>query len=353
MFLKHRYGVFKLINLKSDIFKDKSVCITGGTGSFGKKFVNYLLKNTNVKKVLIFSRDENKQYHLRLELNDKRVKFIIGDIRDREKVNFCLNGVDYIFHAAALKHVPTCENFPLEAVKTNIIGTENVIDGAIKNNVKKLIVLSTDKAAYPINAMGCSKMMMEKLIVSRSLETNNKTVICAVRYGNVLYSRGSILPLFIQQAKKNIPLTITDISMTRFLMRLDDAVNLILYSLKNGKSGDLFIYKAKSAKIVNLAKAVFKIIGKKEKIKIIGTRGGEKNHETLVTSEELTRSESHKNFWRIKPEFFLDKQYYFIKKLRKIKNISPFTSENATELNISEICKMLKNTDEVKRALTE
>lgn len=282
------------------MFKDKVLLITGGTGSFGNEVLKGFL-HTDIKEIRIFSRDEKKQDDMRKKYNNPKLKFYIGDVRDLSSVDTVMSGVDYIFHAAALKQVPSCEFFPLEAVKTNVIGTDNVLTSAISHGVEKIICLSTDKAAYPINAMGTSKAMMEKIIVAkaRQLGTEAKTKICLTRYGNVMGSRGSVIPLFYKLISEGKPLTITDPNMTRFMMTLADAVDLVVFAFKHGNQGDLFVQKAPAATIETLAAAVKTYKKSNVDIEIIGTRHGEKAHEVLVTSEEMSKSEDMGNFFRI------------------------------------------------------
>lgn len=282
------------------MFKDKVLLITGGTGSFGNEVLKGFL-DTDIKEIRIFSRDEKKQDDMRKKYNNPKLKFYIGDVRDMSSVDVVMKGVDFIFHAAALKQVPSCEFFPLEAVKTNVIGTDNVLTSAINHGVKKIICLSTDKAAYPINAMGTSKAMMEKIIVAkaRQLGEGAKTTICLTRYGNVMGSRGSVIPLFHKLIDEDKPLTITDPNMTRFMMTLADAVDLVIFAFKHGNQGDLFVQKAPAATIETLAAAVKKFKKSNADIVIIGTRHGEKAHEVLVTSEEMSKSEDMGNFFRI------------------------------------------------------
>ena len=278
----------------------KTLLITGGTGSFGNAVLRRFLQTDHFKEIRIFSRDEKKQDDLRKELNSDQVKFFIGDVRDPQSVENVVKGVDYIFHAAALKQVPSCEFFPMEAVKTNIIGTENVLNAAEKYEVKRVVVLSTDKAAYPINAMGISKAMMEKVTVAKSRNLNDaKTIVCITRYGNVMASRGSVIPLFIEQIKAKKHLTITDPNMTRFMMSLDDAVDLVWYAFENGKQGDLFVQKSPAATIEVLAKAIMKLMQIQTKIDIIGTRHGEKLYETLVNKEDMAKAEDLGQYYRI------------------------------------------------------
>ncbi|MFA6572451.1 MAG: polysaccharide biosynthesis protein, partial [Bacteroidota bacterium] len=282
------------------VFKDKVLLITGGTGSFGNAVLKRFL-DSSVKEIRIFSRDEKKQDDMRHVLQNPKVKFYIGDVRDKRSVDIAMKGVDYVFHAAALKQVPSCEFFPVEAVKTNVLGTENVLDSAIQHNIKNVVVLSTDKACYPINAMGISKAMMEKVAIAkgRALGVDSTTTICCTRYGNVMASRGSVIPLWIEQMKSDADLTITDANMTRFMMTLDDAVDLVLYAFKHGKNGDLFIQKAPAATLDVLANALIKLYHSDSKIKIIGTRHGEKLYESLVTREEMAKAEDMGDYYRI------------------------------------------------------
>lgn len=282
------------------MFKDKVLLITGGTGSFGNEVLKGFL-DTNIKEIRIFSRDEKKQDDMRKHYNHPKLQFYIGDVRDQSTLDIAMKDVDYIFHAAALKQVPSCEFFPMEAVKTNVIGTDNVLTAAIRNKVKKIICLSTDKAAYPINAMGISKAMMEKIIVAkaRQLGNDSETTVCLTRYGNVMGSRGSVIPLFYKLIQEGKPLTITDPHMTRYMMTLADAVDLVKFAFKNGNQGDLFVQKAPAAEIGVLAEAVKKYKGSNAETKIIGTRHGEKAHEVLVTREEMSKAEDMEDFFRI------------------------------------------------------
>lgn len=273
------------------MFQDKVLLVTGGTGSFGNAVVKRLLNENQFKEIRIFSRDEKKQDDMRKRYNDERLKFYIGDVREKDSLTHVLRGVDYVFHAAALKQVPTAEFFPMEAVKTNIIGTDNVLEVAIKSNVKKVVCLSTDKAAYPINAMGISKAMMEKTYIAKArIAQDTGTIICGTRYGNVMASRGSVIPLFFEQIKQGKPLTITNPKMTRFLMSLDDAVDLVLYAFEHGEPGDLFVQKSPASTIGDLAQAIIEITGSTHGTKIIGTRHGEKLYETLLTKEEYAKA---------------------------------------------------------------
>ena len=282
------------------LFKDKVLLITGGTGSFGNAVLRRFL-DSDIKEIRIFSRDEKKQDDMRHHLQNPKVKFYIGDVRDKRSVDGVMDGVDYVFHAAALKQVPSCEFFPIQAVRTNVLGTENVLDSAIMYGVKNVVVLSTDKAAYPINAMGISKAMMEKVAIAkgRQLGENGKTTICCTRYGNVMASRGSVIPLWVEQIKNGAPITITDPNMTRFMMTLDDAVDLVIYAFLHGKNGDLFVQKAPAATLNVLANALKKIYSSNAEIRVIGTRHGEKLYETLVTREEMSKAEDMGDYYRI------------------------------------------------------
>ena len=282
------------------MFKDKTILITGGTGSFGTAFLKKAVANKDFTEIRIFSRDEKKQDDLRKSLNDDRLKFYIGDVRDLASVSQAVKGADYIFHAAALKQVPSCEFFPIEAVKTNILGTENVLLSAESHEVKKVVILSTDKAAYPINAMGMSKALMEKVMIAKSRNLDDsKIIFCGTRYGNVMSSRGSVIPLFINQIKMGQPLTITDPEMTRFMMTLDNAVELVLFAFKNGKQGEMFVQKAPAAKVSVIAQALLELYDSKSQILEIGIRHGEKKYETLVTSEEMVKASDLGNYYSI------------------------------------------------------
>ena len=335
-------------------FKSSEViAITGGTGSFGRRITKAFLK-TEIGQIRIISRDEKKQEEVRNEFNDERLKFSICDVRDFDSVFNSLRGVDYIFHAAALKQVPSCEFFPLEAVKTNVIGAENVIRSAIMNNIKKMIMLSTDKAVYPINAMGQSKALMEKVLIAsgRNLTKKTDTSLALTRYGNVMASRGSIIPLVINQIKKSSDITITDPSMTRFLMSLDDSVDLVMYAFKNSKQGDLFIQKSPASTINDLVLALLKIFDAKNKIKIIGTRHGEKLYESLVSREEMIKSEDLGEYFRI-PADYRDLNYsnYFTEGNKDITNIEDYNSHNTTRLGVDETVELLLKLDYVQEQL--
>ena len=323
----------------NNLFKGRSLLITGGTGSFAKAMIDHVL-TTDISEVRVFSRDEKKQDDMRRTYRDDRLKFIIGDVREAASVDLGVDGVDYVFHSAALKQVPSCEFFPLEAVKTNIIGTENVLNSAIKNKVEKIICLSTDKAVYPINAMGISKAMMEKVFVAKS-RTSGKTKIIGTRYGNVMASRGSVIPLFYEQLKNDKPITITDSQMTRFMMTLQNAVELVLYAFKNGNSGDIFVQKAPSANIGQLAAVMKSIYKSNSKIKNIGIRHGEKMHETLLSKEERIVSEDIGKYYRI-PSDNRDLNYekYFDKGI-KTENKEEFNSYNTEKLSNKELGDLL------------
>jgi len=331
----------------------KKLLITGGTGSFGKAVLNRFLKSEDFSEIHIFSRDEKKQDDLRKKINSPKVKFIIGDVRDYNSVESAVQGVDYIFHAAALKQVPSCEFFPMEAVKTNIIGTDNVLRASEKCGVKKVVVLSTDKAAYPINAMGMSKALMEKVMVARSRDNNgNAQVFCGTRYGNVMASRGSVIPLFIDQIKKSEPLTITDPEMTRFMMTLDDAVDLVLYAFENGKPGDLFVQKAPAATIQTLVDALLELYNASNEIKHIGVRHGEKLYETLVNREDMVKAEDLGDYYRISADNRnLNYDQYFTDGDNRVSGIEEYHSHNTHRLNVDEMKQLLLKLNIVKKDL--
>lgn len=333
--------------------KDKVLLITGGTGSFGNAVLRRFLKTEYFKEIRIFSRDEKKQDDLRKEVNNDKVKFFIGDVRDPLSVEYAVKGVDYIFHAAALKQVPSCEFFPMEAVKTNIIGTENVLNAAEKYEVKRVVVLSTDKAAYPINAMGISKAMMEKVAIAKSRNLDDsKTVVCVTRYGNVMASRGSVIPLFLDQIKSGKPITVTNPNMTRFMMTLDDAVDLVWYAFENGKQGDLFVQKSPAATIEVLASAILELTGSNNEIKIIGTRHGEKLYETLVNKEDMGKAHDLGSYYCI-PADNRDLNYdkYFSQGDANIHEIEDYHSHNTDRLNIEQMKSLLMNLHEIKAEL--
>ncbi len=322
--------------------KNKTILVTGGTGSFGSKFIYALLK-TDIKKIIIFSRDEKKQDDMRKHYSNEKLKFIIGDIRDKDALLDATHGIDYIFHAAALKQVPSCEFYPLEAVKTNILGTENLLDAAISSNVKKVICLSTDKAVYPINAMGISKSMMEKIMVAKS-RVSSTTKICGTRYGNVLASRGSVVPLFVNQVKQNEPITITDPDMTRFIMTLDDAINLVLYAFENMTGGEIFVQKSPSSTIGDLAHAVLKMLNKeKHKIDIIGTRHGEKKYEALLSREEMSYADDKGDYFIVPPDLRdLNYEKFTEEGDNFLSEAEDYNSHNSSKLSINEITKILE-----------
>lgn len=328
----------------STLFTNKILLITGGTGSFGNAVLNRFL-DTDIKEIRIFSRDEKKQDDMRHALRNNKVKFYIGDVRDRRSIDTAMAGVDYVFHAAALKQVPSCEFFPMQAVRTNIYGTENVLDAAIDHKVKNVVVLSTDKACYPINAMGISKAMMEKVAIAkgRQLGSDAHTTICCTRYGNVMGSRGSVIPLWIEQIKSGKEITITDPTMTRFMMSLDDAVDLVLYAFSHGLNGDLFVKKAPAATLTVLAEALKLIYKADTTIRVIGTRHGEKQYETLVTREEMANAEDMGNYYRI-PADNRDLNYdkFFIEGQKEIATIDDYHSHNTVRLDVEGMKELLK-----------
>ena len=333
------------------MFKNKTLLITGGTGSFGNAVLNRFLKTDHFKEIRIFSRDEKKQDDMRTRLNDPKLRFYIGDVRDQNSVEKAMRGVDYVFHAAALKQVPSCEFFPLEAAKTNVFGTQNVIDAAGVNKVKKVICLSTDKAAYPINAMGISKALMEKVAIAASRNLTDTTV-CLTRYGNVMGSRGSVIPLFIDQLKQGKDLTITDPNMTRFLMSLDEAVELVLFAFENGNPGDLFVNKAPASNIGDLAQSLKEMLGLNNNIKIIGTRHGEKLYETLCTREEMMKAEDMGDFFRIPADNrSLNYSSYFSEGEKELSSIEDYNSHNTEQKNIEGIKQLLIKLDFVQQAV--
>lgn len=334
------------------MFKDKILLITGGTGSFGNAVLQQFL-DSDLREIRIFSRDEKKQEEMRLALNNDKLKFYIGDVRDYSSVSDAVRGVDFIFHAAALKQVPSCEFYPMEAVKTNVLGAENVMAAAIEHEVKRCVVLSTDKAVYPINAMGISKALMEKVMVAKSRICDpNKTVLCATRYGNVMGSRGSVIPLFIDQIKSGKPLTITDPTMTRFLMSLEESVALVIYAFTNAKPGDIFVQKSPASTVGDLATAVKELLKSNTEIKVIGTRHGEKLYESLVSREEMARSEDLGNYYRI-PADTRDLNYskFFVEGETKVSRIDDYTSHNTDRLDIPGVKKTLLKLDWVQKAV--
>jgi len=329
------------------MFKDKVLLITGGTGSFGNAVLNKFL-NSEIKEIRIFSRDEKKQHDMRVKLNTTKVKFYIGDVRDLRSIDVAMDGVDFVFHAAALKQVPSCEFFPIEAVKTNILGTENVLDSAIRNRVKKVICLSTDKAVYPINSMGMTKGVMEKVAIAKSRITS-ETIISITRYGNVLASRGSVVPHFIDQIKSSIDITVTDPNMTRFIMTLNEAIDLVLFAFYKGNSGDIFVQKAPASTIGTLANVMLDIFNSNLKINIIGTRHGEKLYESLLTREEFAVADDMGSHYRIKADN-RDLNYgkFYEEGNKKIEDYDEYHSHNAYRLNKDELKNILINLDLVK-----
>lgn len=334
------------------MFKGKTLLITGGTGSFGNAVLSRFLE-TDIGEIRIFSRDEKKQDDMRKRLKNKKLKFYIGDVRDYSSIEKAMHGVDYVFHAAALKQVPSCEFFPLEAAKTNVFGTQNAIDAAVANKVKSIICLSTDKAAYPINAMGISKALMEKVAVAASRNIpENATKVCLTRYGNVMASRGSVIPLFVDQIKQGLPVTVTDPNMTRFLMSLEDAVDLVIFAFLNGNQGDLFVNKAPASTIGDLAQALLDIFKSDSKVKVIGTRHGEKLYETLCTREEMQKAEDMGDFYRI-PADNRDLNYsrYYFEGETDISQIEDYHSHNTTRLTNDALKNLLLKLDYVKEQL--
>ena len=331
--------------------KNKTLLITGGTGSFGNAVLNRFLHTDHFKEIRIFSRDEKKQDDMRNQLKNDKLKFYIGDVRDYSSIERAMRGVDYVFHAAALKQVPSCEFFPLEATKTNVFGTQNVIDAAAANKVKKVICLSTDKAAYPINAMGISKALMEKVAIAAS-RNNTETTVCLTRYGNVMASRGSVIPLFLKQIKNGETLTITDPNMTRFLMSLEEAVELVLFAFEHGNPGDLFVNKAPAGTIGDLAQALKELCDADNEIKIIGTRHGEKLYETLCTREEMVKAEDMGDFYRI-PADNRDLNYaqYFSEGEQDVSVIEDYHSHNTEQLGVEKMKKLLMNLPLIKKEI--
>jgi UDP-glucose 4-epimerase len=334
------------------MFQNSTVLVTGGTGSFGQDFIRLLLHEHDPGEVVVFSRDEKKQHDMRLAFDDARLSFVIGDVRDRSQINSAMRGVDYVFHAAALKQVPSCEFFPMEAVRTNVLGTNNVLDAAEQNGVVKLIVLSTDKAVYPINAMGQTKALMEKLVLARAKSSRTTVKLCAVRYGNVLFSRGSVIPLFIEQIKSSQTVTITNPKMTRLLLPLADAVRLVTFAMEHGRQGDLFVRKAAAATIEDLCRALLNLFHASNDVRIIGTRDGEKMHEVLVTAEELARAEEFDEYYRIPASLERNYQKYFSQgDLAATFAREGYTSENAQRLTVKQIEQLLLTLPEVRGEL--
>ena len=334
-----------------EILNNKTIVVTGGTGSFGKTLVKKLL-DTDVNKIRIFSRDENKQDEMRNELSNNRLEFYIGDIREKGALDVCFTDADFVFHAAALKQVPSCEYFPFEAVKTNIIGSQNVLDSSIKNDIKNVVMLSTDKAVMPINAMGISKSMMEKLTFTYGFNQNShiKTIFNVTRYGNVMGSRGSVIPIFISKMINNQEISVTDVRMTRFMMSLEESVNLVLFAMKNGNQGELFVQKAPSASIEVLIEALEKIFNVKAKIKLIGFRHGEKMHETLLSADEAMRSEDLGDYFRVRPDN-RDLNYSLPSENVTRMNVEEFNSFNSKFLNVNDLVDVLLKQEFVKKFL--
>jgi len=334
-------------------FKEKVVVITGGTGSFGNEVTRFFL-STDIAEIRIFSRDEKKQEEMRLSLNDKRVKFYIGDVRDYASVYQAVRGAHYLFHAAALKQVPACEFYPLEAIKTNILGAENVMAAAVESRLKKVVILSTDKAVYPVNAMGQSKALMEKVMLAKARTLSaNETILCATRYGNVMASRGSVIPLFVSQLQDGKALTITDPSMTRFLMSLPESVELVLHAFQQGNQGDIYVQKAPSSTIGDLAQALKEILKKDNQVQVIGTRHGEKLYESLISREEMARVEDLGRYYRI-PSDDRDLNYamYFTDGEKKISNLEDYTSHNTERMSVPEIKALLMKLDFIQQVIS-
>jgi UDP-glucose 4-epimerase len=331
------------------MFNNKVLMITGGTGSFGNTVLNRFL-DSDVKEIIVFSRDEKKQEDMRIALNNPKIKFHIGDTRDYQSINQAMLGVDYVFHAAALKQVPSCEFYPMEAVRTNVLGTENVLNAAIANNVQRVVLLSTDKAVYPINAMGISKAMAEKVLVAKSrMVREGGPVMCTTRYGNVMASRGSVIPLFIEKIKAGLPLTITDPKMTRFLMSLEDSVDLVLHAFEHGEQGDTFVQKAPASTIEDLAQAIKELFNSDVGIKIIGTRHGEKLYESLLSREEMVKADDMGRYYRV-PADNRDLNYdkFILDGQPEANSIDDYTSHNTNRLNIEEIKKLLLSLSYIK-----
>jgi UDP-N-acetylglucosamine 4,6-dehydratase/5-epimerase len=332
------------------MFNGKTLLITGGTGSFGNAVLKRFL-HSDLKEIRIFSRDEKKQDDMRNELKSSKVKFYIGDVRDPSSLSYAMNGVDYVFHAAALKQVPSCEFYPVEALKTNSMGAENVLTAAIAAGVKKVICLSTDKAVYPINAMGISKAMMEKIAVAKS-KVSDGTAIMVTRYGNVMASRGSVIPLFISQIKSGQPITITDPAMTRFMMSLEDAVDLVMYAFNNGKSGEIFVQKSPASTLDQLARVLMQLFDTQVKVHVIGTRHGEKKYETLLTREEMTKAESLEGYYRIVPDIRdLNYSKYFSEGDSHISEVEDYNSNNTHRLTDEELKELLLKLDYTQEEL--
>jgi UDP-N-acetylglucosamine 4,6-dehydratase len=334
------------------MFEDKVLMITGGTGSFGHAVLKRFL-STDLREIRIFSRDEKKQEEMRLALNSDKLKFYLGDVREYGSIHQALKDVDYVFHAAALKQVPSCEFYPMEAVRTNVLGTESLMTAAIANRVKRVVLLSTDKAVYPINAMGISKAMMEKLMVAKArMQAENETLFCATRYGNVMASRGSVIPLFIQQLKEGKPLTVTDPAMTRFLMSLEESVDLVLFAFQHARQGDIFVQKAPASTVADLAQALKELFSPKADVRIIGTRHGEKLYESLLSREEMAHADDIGGYYRI-PADNRDLNYnkFFSDGEAKISRFEDYTSHNAERLNVEQVKSLLLRLDYIRERL--
>jgi UDP-glucose 4-epimerase len=334
------------------MFDGNVLMITGGTGSFGNAVLSRFL-NTAVREIRIFSRDEKKQEDMRIALNNPKLKFYIGDIRDYDSIREAMHGVDYVFHAAALKQVPSCEFYPMEAVRTNVLGAENVMNAAIASGTRRVVVLSTDKAVYPINAMGISKAMMEKVMVAKArMRSPGETVLCATRYGNVMASRGSVIPLFVQQIREGKPLTVTDPHMTRFLMSIEDSVDLVLHAFEHGGQGDIFVQKAPASTVGDLAQAIKELFRSDSAVRIIGTRHGEKLYESLLSREEMARADDMGRYYRI-PADDRDLNYnkYFVEGETKVSVFDDYTSHNTERLNVEQVKELLMKLDFIKGAL--
>jgi UDP-glucose 4-epimerase len=334
------------------VFKNKVLLITGGTGSFGNAVLKRFLMS-EVREIRIYSRDEKKQEDMRIAFNNPKLKFWIGDVRDYDSTFQAFKGVDYVFHAAALKQVPSCEFYPMEAVRTNVIGTENVLNAATANNVSRVVVLSTDKAVYPINSMGISKAMAEKIMVAKARsQSEGETVFCATRYGNVMASRGSVIPLFVSQLKEGKALTVTDPNMTRFLMSLEESVNLVLHAFKHGRQGDIFVQKAPASTVADLAHALKELFNNEEPVRIIGTRHGEKLYESLISREEMAKADDMGMYYRI-PADNRDLNYaqYFTEGEEHLSTIDDYTSHNTERLNVAQVKSLLQKLDFIKEEL--
>ena len=334
------------------MFDDKVLMITGGTGSFGNTVLNRFL-NTAVKEIIVFSRDEKKQEDMRIALNNPKVKFYIGDVRDYNSINQAMAGVDYVFHASALKQVPSCEFYPMEAVRTNIIGTDNVMSAAVANNVKRLVLLSTDKAVYPINSMGISKAMAEKVLIAKARTVREGgTVLCATRYGNVMASRGSVIPLFVEKLKAGLPLTVTDPNMTRFLMSLEESVDLVLHAFENGNQGDIFVQKAPASTIEDLGQAIKELFNSDVAVKIIGARHGEKLYESLVSREEMANADDMGRYYRIAADNRdLNYDKFILEGRPEVNDVDDYTSHNTNRLNVGQIKELLLSLEYIKSQL--